>query len=213
VIGFSPYLKAAGLLNSFIRFESFLTGIQYIGLALLGRPYMGVGRNLAYHKSLFLDNKGFNKHLGIVGGDDDLFVNQHANRKNTMVQMGSTALTYSTPKTTWKEYYFQKLRHLSVGKRYKFSDRLILGVFTLSWMLSCFFVIPTAIFSQFVFWLMGMFLLRWALLIALIRTASRKLGEPFEAWKTPFLDFIYAFYYLVAGAAAFWAKRIQWKRK
>ena len=38
VLGFSPYLRYPGLLNSFVRFESFLTGIQFIGLALLGKP-------------------------------------------------------------------------------------------------------------------------------------------------------------------------------
>ncbi|MFY8037265.1 MAG: glycosyltransferase [Cyclobacteriaceae bacterium] len=115
VLGFSPYQKTAGVLNSFIRFESFLTGIQMIGFALLGRPYMGVGRNLLYQKSLFLENKGFNAHLGITGGDDDLFVNQLATRHNTRVALGQEALTFSKPKTTWKEFYHQKRRHLSVG--------------------------------------------------------------------------------------------------
>ncbi len=212
VLGFSPYLKQSGFLNAFIRFESFVTGIQFIGLALLGKPYMGVGRNLLYHKSLFLENKGFNKHLSVTGGDDDLFVNQHATRKNTLVQIGMEALTFSKPKSTWSDFYYQKLRHLSVGRRYKGLDRFILGVFALSWILSCFLVIPITYFSPFMGWLLGAFLLRSILLSILFHQASRKLGEPFEIWKVVFLDFIYAFYYLVAGAAALTAKRIRWKR-
>jgi cellulose synthase/poly-beta-1,6-N-acetylglucosamine synthase-like glycosyltransferase len=212
VLGFSPYFKSPGLLNAFIRFESFLVGIQFIGLALLGKPYMGVGRNLAYHKSLFLENKGFNAHLGVIGGDDDLFVNQHATKKNTIAQMGTESLTLSMPKTTWKDFYYQKLRHLSVGNRYKFLDRLILGLFALTWLLTWFLVVPTAIFSPLAFWFLGIFLLRWILLSALFHIATRQMGDAFEAWKVPFLDFIYAFYYLVAGVAAMTAKRIQWKR-
>jgi glycosyltransferase involved in cell wall biosynthesis len=211
VLGFSPYQKSESWLNAFIRFESTLTGIQFIGMALLGKPYMGVGRNLLYKKRVFLDNKGFNLHLDVVGGDDDLFVNQHATKSNTMVQIGAEALMVSKPKTTWKEFYYQKLRHLSVGKRYKFSDKFILGLFSLTWILIWLFAVPFSFFGSWMYFFWGVFFLRWILLIALVHRASRKLGQPFEAWKAPILDFIYAFYYLVAGVAAVTAKHIRWK--
>ena len=70
VIGFSPYLKFKGLLNSLIRFETHLSGIQYLGSASNKRAYMGVGRNLSYQKSYFLSKKGFNGFLEVTGGDD-----------------------------------------------------------------------------------------------------------------------------------------------
>ncbi len=211
VLGFSPYIKLNGLLNSFIRFESFLTGIQFIGLAILGKPYMGVGRNLAYRKSLFLDNKGFNSHLSIVGGDDDLFVNKHAVGASTNICIGTGSLMRSLPKTTWNEYYIQKLRHLVVGKSYKFSDKFILGVFSLTWVLTWIIALPYSFFSPLMEWLLIAFLFRWVLLIFLFRKASRKLGEPFEEWKVPLLDFIYAFYYLVTGPMALISKKVRWK--
>ena len=211
VLGYSPYIKAKGLLNAFIRFESFLTGIQFIGLAILGKPFMGVGRNLAYRRSLFLDNKGFNNHLGVIGGDDDLFVNQHAVGATTKTCIGVEVLMKSVPKTTWQEYYLQKLRHLSVGKYYKFSDRLVLGAFSLSWVLMWLAILPISFFSPLMYWVWGVFLLRWIILIVLFHHAARKLGEPFEAWKAPFLDFIYAFYYLVTGLMALVSKKVRWK--
>jgi hypothetical protein len=37
------------------------------------------------------------------------------------------------------------------------------------------------------------------------------LGAQFEAWKTPLLDFIFPFYYLVTGLRALVVKRIRWK--
>jgi glycosyltransferase involved in cell wall biosynthesis len=211
ILGFSAYQKFPGLLNSFIRFETFLTAIQYFGFAWMGIPYMGVGRNLAYRKSLFLGNKGFNTHLGVIGGDDDLFVNQHATGQNTKMVVGPDALVFSRPKRRIREFYFQKLRHLSVGRRYKVSTRILTGFFPLSWIATWLIVLPAALLSPAVYWIAGLFGLRWILLTLLVYVASRRLGDPFEAWKTPFLDFIYVFYYLVAGTVALVSKKVRWK--
>jgi glycosyltransferase involved in cell wall biosynthesis len=211
VLGFSPYVKEPGLLNSFIRFESYLTGIQFIGLALLGTPYMGVGRNLLYRKELFLDHKGFNSHLSVVGGDDDLFVNQHATEQNTVVSIGGDSVVFSKPKTTWAELLHQKFRHLSVGKRYKFSHKIVLGIFSLSWILSWFLVVPAIPFSLWPALLTGVFLVRWILEITLFYLGPEKLGGSFEGWRVPYLDFMYAFYYLVTGAKALFVKKVKWK--
>jgi hypothetical protein len=98
VLGYSPYQKEKGFLNLFIRYETLFAALQYVSYAILKNPYMGVGRNLAYRKSLFLNNKGFNGFLGVTGGDDDLFVNQHANGSNTSICVGEKALVYSVPK-------------------------------------------------------------------------------------------------------------------
>ena len=59
VIGYGGYHKRPGTLNKIIRFETFHSALQYLSLALAGLPYMGVGRNLSYKKSLFFNNKGF----------------------------------------------------------------------------------------------------------------------------------------------------------
>lgn len=211
VLGFSPYRKSPGLLNAFIRFESLLTGIQCFGMALLGKPYMGVGRNLAYTKSLFLKNKGFNNYLGVMGGDDDLFVNLHAKKSNTQVCIGQDAIVLSAPKSSWSDFMDQKLRHLFAGKRYKFSDKMVLGLFMISWLLTWFLVFPALFFTQPVWPLLSAFLLRWVLLVWLLDKATKRLGGQFELWKTPLLDFIFPFYYLVTALRALIVKRIRWK--
>jgi glycosyltransferase involved in cell wall biosynthesis len=211
VIGCSPYYKEPGLLNSFVRFETMLTMIQYVGLALVGRPYMGVGRNLAYRKSLFLDNKGFNDHLGVTGGDDDLFVNQHASRKNVAVALGAETLVHSIPKKTFKAWFRQKIRHLSVGKHYRGFDKLLLGTFSLSWIASWFILLAIPFAGQYTNIIIGAFLLRLILLVSLFALAGRKVGEPVALWSVPFLDFNYMFYYLVAGPVASLSKKVRWK--
>ncbi len=211
VLGYSPYLPGASYLNLFIRFESLITAIQFMGRALLNRPYMGTGRNLAYRKALFLDNKGFNEHLSVTGGDDDLFINQHATTKNTAVSLDGQGLVQSIPKTTWGAFLHQKLRHLSVGKRYRFMDRVRLGLFSITWILS-WALVPLMVQPPFLWtYLWAGFLVRAIVLMVLVHRASRMLGAPFEAWKTPILDFNYAIYYLGTGLVALVSKRIRWK--
>ncbi len=160
---------------------------------------------------LFLDNKGFNTHLGLAGGDDDLFVNEHARKRNTTTAIGKGALVYSKPKTTWREFYYQKLRHLFAGKRYKLSTKLVLGLFSISWIAVWILAVPVAFFAPEGGWLVGLIVFRWVVMVLLFYDAPRKLGDGFEAWKVPLMDFIYAFYYLVAGLTALISKKVRWR--
>lgn len=211
VLGYSPYQSKPGYLNAFIRFESLVTAVQFIGRALLGSPYMGTGRNLAYRKSLFLDNKGFHGHLAVTGGDDDLFVNRHATGANTTVCLGAASLMRSIPERTWKSFVHQKRRHLSVGKYYRGRDRWHLGLFALTWILS-WALLPAVCMPEAIgYGAWAGLAVRVVLLIVVLHRASRKMGEPFEAWKTPVLDFNYAIYYLGTGLSALVSKRIRWK--
>lgn len=209
-IGFSPYLSEPGLLNSFIRFETIITAIQYFSFALIGMPYMGVGRNLAYRKRLFLDNKGFGNYNSLMGGDDDLFVNQHAKSGNTHVVLTQNSLMFSKPKTTWKEFKHQKSRHLMVGKYYKLKHKIFLGFFAISWVLF-WPVMLVLIFSTY--WQLGLAAigLRWLGEMMAVNQFSKKAGVTFEILKIPILDFIFSFYYLVTGYNAWATKRIKWK--
>lgn len=130
VLGYSPYKRENTILNSFIQYETIFTAIQYLGLAQLGIPYMGVGRNIAYKKSLF-QKYTFNTHKHILSGDDDLFVNQTANKTNIAIQITEKAWVYSIPKKTWQSWYRQKSRHISTGKYYKIYHLIILGILSL----------------------------------------------------------------------------------
>ncbi|GAB4128494.1 MAG: glycosyltransferase [Raineya sp.] len=218
VLGFSPYQKQKGLLNWLIRYETFFTAIQYLSYALAGLPYMGVGRNLAYTKDVFLRNKGFNKHLKIVGGDDDLFVNANAHAKNTTICIHPAAHVLSYPKTTWKSWRIQKNRHLSVGKFYKKKHILLLAwqnmAHSLFW-----FSLPLAIFGGAMFYsqieaihwvLFGIItfrLLFWAM-IQYFNTKKLKCETSYVSWW--FFDCIYVFFIVFLGIKAFFRKPEQW---
>jgi cellulose synthase/poly-beta-1,6-N-acetylglucosamine synthase-like glycosyltransferase len=129
VLGFGAYRKQGGLLNLLIRFETLFTATQYLSWALWGVPYMGVGRNLAYSKSLFFANNGFVPHMHLPMGDDDLFVNTASNRKNTTAVYNKESFTVSQPETTYAKWFRQKRRHLVTSASYKFRHKFMLGLF------------------------------------------------------------------------------------
>lgn len=216
VLGFSPYFKENGFLNNLIRYETFNTVVQYFSFALIGMPYMGVGRNLMYRKSLFLKNKGFAKHTNIVGGDDDLFMNDVANSHNTTVCLNPETFMYSFPKTTWQTWYRQKRRHLSVSKHYKFQHKINLGGLGTSHILTwiCFLIlIPIFFHNPLIYWILGVFLFRLISQWIVFSKVNKYLDNTLEIITLPFWDGIFALYFLIMGINNFIPRRqkMRWR--
>lgn len=128
VLGFGAYFSEPTLLNALITYDTLFNGLQYMGLALAGKPYMGVGRNLMYSKQLFMEHNGFAGILGERAGDDDLFVNKVADKTNTAVVTVRDSLTWSPPKTSWKSWLQQKRRHVGVSPKYNDRTKRMLGL-------------------------------------------------------------------------------------
>lgn len=210
VLGYSPYFKAQGFLNLFIRCESFITALQYLGTALLGKPYMGVGRNLCYRKSLFLKNKGFNDFMNVTGGDDDLFVNRHAHAANTELCITSNALVYSIPKQSWSSFFHQKLRHLMAGKRYKAIDKMRLAVFTLTHTITLTLGMLLLFIPDYWIIVLSSLIIRLVILTITAHRVSKQLNNPLELPAIILLDFLYMIYYLSTGLVALLTKRVKW---
>lgn len=213
VLGVSQYEAKKGLLNNFIRFETLQTAILYSSFALAKQPYMGVGRNLGYIKSFFLNEKGFKRHLKLTGGDDDLFINQHATGKNTKVVLGKESLVYSKPKNTIREFFVQKKRHLAIGKYYKTVDKVKLGFYHLSqiclWgilLLTCFVGKPAIILAVGV----G-FSIKILIQYLFFYNSAIKFGDNFNNWFLPILELLFILYYIIIGIQAFFAKRVRWR--
>jgi cellulose synthase/poly-beta-1,6-N-acetylglucosamine synthase-like glycosyltransferase len=129
VLGYGKYELQNSLVNYFIQFETVHTAIQYFSWALVGLPYMGVGRNLAYNRQLFFEKKGFVSHMHIPSGDDDMFVQEAGTRKNTAVAFHKESHTVSEPKKTFGEWIKQKQRHYKTSKYYKPGHKFVLGLY------------------------------------------------------------------------------------
>lgn len=128
VIGFGAYQHKKGLLDKIIRSDTIYNAMNYLGMGLAGIPYMAVGRNMSYRKSTFERVKGFTKYFNLLSGSDDLFVNKNANKKNAKVVLSKNSFTESEQKTSFKDWKYQKIRHLSTAKYYKFWHKVLLFI-------------------------------------------------------------------------------------
>lgn len=209
-LGYGAYQKRPGFLNKAIRFETFHTALQYFGYALAGKPYMGVGRNLAYRKTVFFRNKGFSSINHIPSGDDDLFINQVANANNTAVVLDPDAFTLSAPKTSWRDWRRQKSRHYSTGKFYKASHQALLGLYTASF----FFFYPLFFLSLFFFdwrYALPAFAARLIAQTIIWKKAMQKLGEGDLFPAFVFWDAWLFVYYIIFAPSVYKRPRKTWQ--
>lgn len=135
VLGFGDMEKRSGFVNALSRFETIHTALQYFAWSLWGMTYMGVGRNLAYRKSLWFEQNGFIKHIHIPSGDDDLFVNSAAGKRRVGIVAKDTAHTITESKQTWKDWIKQKRRHYSTSTLYRPHHQFLLGSYGISTLL------------------------------------------------------------------------------
>lgn len=132
VLGHGNYYREHGFISKMVSYDTLTIAMQYMGFALLGYPYMGVGRNMAYRKSTFFNHKGFAGFLHVASGDDDLLINAFGKKHNTCIEPSLEAETLSLPKTTFRDWYYQKLRHLSTVDVYQSSSKMWIGLEPLS---------------------------------------------------------------------------------
>lgn len=216
-LGFSQYDSKGSFLNKWIQFETLWTGIQYISFALWNAPFMGVGRNLCYRRSFFMDKKAFKGLWQIECGDDDLFVNLYANGKNTAVVVNPESITLSEPKTTWKTYFTQKKRHFHAGKYYKGKNKLKVGWYAFShlifWVSGVSLLIFLGINKQWehLLLVLGIIVVRSILITTVFRSARKKLEGKVQVFWSAFFDVVYIGYFWVLGAFGYKSRKVRWK--
>lgn len=204
VLGFSPYFCTKGHVNRLVRFDTLFNGLHYLGAALCGHPYMGVGRNLAYRKELFFESGGFTHLMTNIAGDDDLFVNRVATPQNTAVVLSRNSYVWSLAKTNLREWLQQKRRHLSVSPEYKTATKIRLTLEPLTRGLFYAFVfgiityqLITGNFSQLstfniqLLIALGLFALRWIIQTLIINISARRMGlKPFSMFSILWFDIV-----------------------
>ncbi len=211
VLGYGAYMKEPGLLNKWVRFDTVYNALFYFSRALKGKAYMGVGRNLAYRKSLYFRNKGFANHYHILSGDDDLFVNETATNTNTAVELNQDSFTYSKPVVTFKDWLKQKKRHTSSSYFYKASDKLLLGAYFFSLSLfytSAIILLVLKLYPEIV---VSMFIIRLTAQMIIFNKGAKKLTENDLIWFVPLFDLVLAFIYPVLSVSNLFIKTKSWK--
>ena len=188
VLGVSPYYTSETFLSKLISYDALNVAIAYLSMAIVGSPYMGVGRNLAYRQELFFKNSGFKSHLHLASGDDDLFIKEVANKKNTAIVLEPESQTFSEPKTTWDGWIRQKKRHFTTAPYYRPGTKLILGLWPFSFLalwISC--LLWMVLHSEFLI-AGSMLLLRYIVHLATFRGSLKKIGQERLAWRGLLLE-------------------------
>ena len=211
VLGYSPYNKTHGLLNSFIRFETLKTAVNYLSAALNGDAYMGIGRNLAYTKSLFFSSKGFASHIHVLSGDDDLFVNENATPDNIAIEIDADSFVYTDAKSTFSSWFRQKKRHFGAGKLYKSAHKLVISLDAISGFLFYVLLIICLILKLEPILLLGLFIFRLVIQLVIYRKIFNRLNGRQFLWYLPLFDMFYYLYINIFGLIGSFIKSIQWK--
>lgn len=132
VLGYCNYSYSKGIFAKRIIADMLLVSMRFLGKALGGKPYMGIGRNMAYRKDIYVKHKGFYNQLTLSRGDDDLFINEIADKGNTKVCVDSNSIVrMPLPKyrKTWKD---DKIGYEVTGNHYKGMSRISNGLETWS---------------------------------------------------------------------------------
>ncbi len=116
----------------FIRYDNLVHHLKFLSMAIAGKPFMGMGRNMAYKKNLFFEQKGFSSILNIDGGEDDLFINRIARKKNTGVVLSTTGMTETGIVDSFSTWRALKSKYVYTKQFYKGASAHLFAWETLS---------------------------------------------------------------------------------
>lgn len=193
VLGYAPYFKANGWLNKLIRFECVFNTIQSFSGVLLGIPYMGVGRNLLYHRSI---SDPLKMRLDLAFGDDDLLVNQQATSKNTTFATPVNSFVYTHAQKSWSSYFDQKRRHFSSSLYYNLRSKLFISIFFISFFLF-YFTLIILFMNEYVWLTFSLYLIKIIISWSIYSKCSNNWNEKDLIPIYPILELQYLLFLLV----------------
>ncbi len=193
VLGYGGYFSQPGFLNKYIRYDTMMIALQYFSFALCKIPYMGVGRNLGYKKSLFYGGSGFSRHFHLASGDDDLFVNENATKTNTAIEFSHESHTRTAAKESFNKWYFQKKRHLTTSRLYKPLHKFLLGIEPLSRFIFYASFLAMLVNPVYLPWALILFAFRLLALLLITKKTMNRLNEKNLLVYSFLFDFISLF--------------------
>ena len=210
VLGVSPVNTKKSFLGRLTQYENLLTAMQYLGMAIKGNPYMGVGRNLAYTRGVYDGVGGFSKHHHLPAGDDDLFVQEASNANNTVVCIQPESFVNTEGPKNWKDYWKQKMRHLWIGKQYRNDVKNRLAWLPISQLLFWTIIIIWFIVGSSWLWPIIPILVKivpeWIIFVKKGKLLNMPLAGPYYL----FYNIFYSFWYVVISMNAFFKRKIVW---
>lgn len=132
-------------MRRFVRYDNFIQHLKFLSMAIAGKPFMGIGRNMAYKKEIFFENRGFSSILHIDGGEDDLYINRISKNKKTGVVVSEDSMTETDSVENFSTWRALKSNYLYTKQFYKGFSAGLFGLETFSkYMFYLFFIAATA---------------------------------------------------------------------
>jgi poly-beta-1,6-N-acetyl-D-glucosamine synthase len=211
VLGYGAYEKQKGFINKVIRYDTFFIALQFLSFSLAGKTYMGTGRNLAYKKSLFFKMKGFASHYHIESGDDDLFVNEAATKRNSQVEISIESHTISRVKKTFREWFRQKRRHVTTYKHYNSASKFRLAMVSMSlyFFYGTFITLLILQFQPII--VLSLFALRLLIQMLIFNKSMKLLAEKDLLLLSPLIELFLLVVYPFVTFANMFVRKNKWK--
>jgi glycosyltransferase involved in cell wall biosynthesis len=133
VLGFSRLeIPKKTALRGFMLYDNLIHHLKFLSMAILHKPFMGIGRNLAYKKELFFRHKGYSSILNLEGGEDDIYINRIAPKKKTGVVLSRESITETDSVKNFSTWRTLKSGYLHSKQYYKGFSFRIFGLETFS---------------------------------------------------------------------------------
>ncbi len=211
VIAHVKYARLPRFLNLFFKYDSLMEAGDRLAYAAAGKAYAGDGRNMAYLKSVFFKAKGFASHMHIPLGEDQLFVNQHVNSKNTKIEIGSGAQVISFKQYDVMKYLQEKTDKMIISRSFKFMDQFKLRLQKSSGILFYATLISLLVLGFDWRILLSIYLFRTIVYAFVYAKLFHQLKYNQLRWFFPVLDFFYQFYLLLLSFMLLFKTKPQWK--
>ncbi len=205
VLGYTHMVDSSNKRNNYYyTFDRMVFALRFLAYAVLHRPYMGMGSNMAYRKAAFFANKGFSATLNLQFGDDDLFINEIATRQNTRIEISPESIVEShnnDSMTAWEEL---RMRYRFTSKYLHTSSQQVFAIETilhlLFWATSIISVIIGMPNIICIATTLLVVLLYWIFTWHIYLKTARLLGEKIHSGMVPFYYLIrpyYSLYYAI----------------
>jgi glycosyltransferase involved in cell wall biosynthesis len=211
VLGYGAYEKKKGFFNKLVRFDIAQNAVKYFSFALAGIPYKGVGRNLAYRRSLFFRNNGFISHYRLSSGEDDLFINKVARGSNTKIITNPESFTVAEAKFDFRNWFLWKKRKFFTPYFYRFKHKFLLGAYNFNVIAFYLLFICLLAFQYNPLFITAAFLFRMIFQILIFHFGMKRLKERGLAWFLPFFEIILLFINLSAFFSNLFIKTSKWR--
>ncbi len=203
VLGFCAYQHTKGFIHKLIAYDNLVNGLRYISSTLTRHPFTGNGRNLSYRKELFFQHKGYYKSLALHAGDDDLFINESATKKNTEVVYTPDSITQMSKieyMRVWKEI---KVSRAATQRFYKGCTLSFYRLEEISYILFLLGLIAAVVIGLYGNWLISafaglLFILRYITKAIVLHKSSKMLQQRPTTGLLFILEFVQILYNLYA---------------